>query len=283
MSGAHIVVFLSAGRCGTGWLASQLHDRYAQLEVEQAPIGALYQPRRYFRRYADPSAILEVPEVRRHVERLDRTTTAYVETGWPLLAALPLLAERFASRLRIVHITRHPVPTALLHHADGSYAGSRRRNPYSRLATLAPRDRNVFQPHYARTWAQLSAYEKCLFWWTEVNLFGLELPGRFGTIPLLRVQAEDVFSGEREPLGRLLAFMELPWHRGWQRRGALTLDRWPRPHDGVDPLEVHRHPATVETARELGYELAGLTRGTLEAHIAASPGPGPRGGRGTPV
>jgi hypothetical protein len=274
MSGAHIVVFLSAGRCGTGWFASRLRDMYTGVEIEHQPIGALYRPRRYFRRYDDASAILEVPEVLRHVERMRAAKAPYVETGWPLLASLPLLADRFAARLRIVHLTRHPVPTALAHLADGSYAGSNRRSPYSRFATLSPRDRNVFQAHYALTWAQLSAYERCLYWWTEVNLFGLELPGRFGAIPLLRIPAEHAFSGEREPLERLLEFMGLPWRRRWQVGAGADLGRWPRPPADVDPLEVHRHPATVETARELGYELAGLTRGALEAHYPAMGEPG---------
>jgi hypothetical protein len=268
MSGAPIVVFLSAGRSGAAWLASRLRELYPRIEVEHESIGARYQPRRYFRRYEDPGAILEVPEVRRHIEHIDAGTVPYVETGWPVIAALPLLADRCGSRLRIVHLTRHPVPTALSHLADGSYAGSSRRGPHSRLATLGPRDRNVFQPHYAQTWNQLSAYEKCLFWWTEVNLFGLELPGRFGTIPLLRIKAEDAFSGRRTPLERMLEFMGLPLGVGWDLRGAPALDRWPRPPAGVDPLEVHRHPATVETATELGYDLAGLTRGALQARFA---------------
>jgi hypothetical protein len=33
----------------------------------------------------------------------------------------------------------------------------------------------------------------------------------------------------------------------------------------VDALEVHRHPTTVEAARRLGYDIAQLNRGELEA------------------
>src|SRR5205085_5753640 len=121
----------------------------------------------------------------------------YVETGWPLLAALPLLAELLGYRLRVVHLTRHPVASALAHLADNAYAGSERDDDCTRLATLGPRDRNVFQPHYADIWHHVSPYEKCLFWWTEVNLFGLELPGRMRPTRFLRIQAEAMLSGER--------------------------------------------------------------------------------------
>jgi hypothetical protein len=266
MSGAPIVVFVSAGKCGTAWLASTLRRLYPRLEVEHEPIGAGYRPRRYFRRYDAPDAILEVPEVRHHMERIEAASAPYVETGWPLLAAIPLLAGRLPDRLRVVHLTRHPVPTALLHLVDHSYAGADQRGPYSRLATLGPGDPGVFQPHYAGTWDQLSGYEKCLFWWTEVSLFALELPGRFAAVPFTRVKAEAVLSGERAELERLLEFMDLPWDRRLQGGMGCPIDRWP-PYPGrdVDPLEVHRHPATVETARELGYDLDRLTPGALQA------------------
>src|ERR671932_50974 len=117
-----VVFFLSAGRCGTQWLAETLR-----------------------RRYRDPEAILEVAEVARHLERI-AAAPRHVETGWPAFPALPLLAKRFAGRLRIVHLTRHPVPSAMSHAVHSSCAGSGRDDEYTRLATLAPTDRNVFQP-----------------------------------------------------------------------------------------------------------------------------------------
>jgi hypothetical protein len=261
-----VVTFLSAGQCGTQWLAWRLRELYRELEVEHEPIGPLYKPRRYFRRYSDVDAILEVPEVRSHLARIERASAPYVETGWPLFAALPLLAARMPDRLRVVHLTRHPVPTALAHLAANSYAGSPRGDAYTRLATLGPSDPNVFQSHYRTSWNQLSPYEKCLFWWTEVNLFGVEFHGHFDTIPFLRVKAEELLAGERQTLERLLEFMGLPWDERWLDHAGQTVDRWHFHADrSVDPLEVHRHPATVEVARQLGYDMTHLNLGALEA------------------
>src|SRR5436853_619822 len=108
-----VVFFLSSGRCGTQWLAHGLRTLYSDIDVEHEPIGPLYKPRLYFRRYDDPEATLAVPEVARHVERIERSLRSYVETGWPSFPVLPLLARRLGSRLRVVPLTRHPVPGAL--------------------------------------------------------------------------------------------------------------------------------------------------------------------------
>jgi hypothetical protein len=257
-----VVAVLSSGRSGTRWLADGIRELCPDVEVEHQPIGPLYKPRWYFRRYDDPAVVLTVPEVRRHMTRIAKLERPYVETGWPLLAALPLLAEMFGERLRIVHLTRHPVTSALAHLADHAYAGSERDTDYTRLATLDPLDRNVFQPHYARIWHHMSPYEKCLFWWTEVHLFGLELPGRIGPVPFIRMKAEQVLGGDRGELERMLGFMELPWDGRWLSRVRGGADAQLREEPGdIDPLEVHRHPTTIEVARELGYPVTRHSNG----------------------
>lgn len=271
MPDASVVAVLSSGRCGTRWLADGLHELYPEVETEHLPIGALYSPRRYFRRYDDPAAILKVAEVRRHVAHIASARVPYVETGWPVLAALPLLAELLGDRLRVVHLTRHPVASALAHLANEAYAGSARDDRFTRLATLGPTDRNVFQPRYAEVWPRLSPYEKCLFWWTEINLFGLELPGRMAAIPFIRIKAEELLSGDRGELRRLLLFLSLPWDERWPARANESLGRWQRrPGTVVDPLQVHRHPATVQAAWELGYDVAALRGDELYARGVSS-------------
>jgi Sulfotransferase family len=270
-----IVMVLSTGRCGTQWLTQGLRHVHPEIAAEHEPIGPLYRPRRYFRHYEHPEAILAEPEVAAHVETIERMPTTYVETGWPLFSVLPLLAERVPDRLRIIHLTRNPVPTALSHLAHNSFAGSPRHDAYTDLATLGPNDPNVFQPDYAAMWDDLSPYEKCLFWWTEVNMFGLEIPGRLDAIPLLRVQSEQMLAGEREELERLLDFIGLPWREEWLMHAGRTVDRWHHHTDrDVDPLQVHRHPVTVEVAHRLGYDLSGLNLGALLARYRGEPDPG---------
>jgi hypothetical protein len=270
-----IVMVLSAGRCGTRWLTDGLRRLHPEVVAEHEPIGPLYRPRRYFRHYEHPEAILDVPEVAAHVEAIERMPATYVETGWPLFSVLPLLAERVPERLRIIHLTRNPVPTALSHLAHSSYAGSPRHDSYTHLATLGPTDANVFQPEYAAAWDELSPYEKCLFWWTEVNMFGLELPGRLDAIPLLRLQSEQLLAGDPAQLEGLLEFIGLPWREEWLEHADRTLDRWEHPTErDVDPLQVHRHPVTIEVAHRLGYDLSGLNLGALLARYRGEADPG---------
>jgi hypothetical protein len=274
MSTGPVVMFLSAGRCGTQWLAAGLRERYPALAVEHEPIGADYRPRRFFRRYDDPEAILAVREVRRHLAWV-QSLPRYVETGWPLFAALPLLAERIGGRLRVVHLTRHPVPSALSHLAHNSYAGSARDDSYTRNATLAPSDPGVFQAHYASRWETLSAYERCLFWWTEVNLFALEFPARYPDVAFTRVASERLLAGDRGTLEDLLAFMDLPWVDSWLDHPGRVVDCWHHHTDrSLDPLQALRHQATMQVAAVLGYAFSGLDLEALEARYRGIPDAG---------
>jgi hypothetical protein len=264
-----VVAFLSAGQCRTRWLANRFQELYPQLDAEHHALGHLYKPRLYFRRYEEPEAILEVPEVADHVARLERSQRPYLETGWPLFAVLPLLARRLGARLRVVHLTRHPVPTALGHLARRRYAGSPHQDGYTRFATLSAADPRVFQPYYEGCWKHLSPYERCIFWWTEVQLFALEFPGRDPGVPVLRIQSEELLSGAPEPLQRLLGFIGLPWNPHWMSDMPRLGRQWePRPADDVDALEVHRHPTTVEISSQLGYDISTLNIGELEARYA---------------
>jgi hypothetical protein len=272
MTPPEVVAFLSTGRCGTQWLASGFGTNHPELEVEHEPIGALYKPRRYFRRYEDPAAMLAEPEIRNHFARLEATSRPYVETGWPMFAALPLFAQRFPNQLRVVHVTRHPVPCAISHLSHQSYAGSWRRSPITRWGTLGPTDRNVFHPEYASRWKELSPYEKCLFFWTEVNLYGLEFPKRFPSVPFLRVRSEDLLAGDRSALEQMLNFLDLPWTDGWLEHTGKSVDKWHFHTDQeMDPTEVLRHQSTLHTAQEFGYDFSQLDTDELQARYIGEP------------
>jgi hypothetical protein len=277
MGDASVVAILSTGRCGTQWLTAGLRELCRGIYAEHEPIGPLYRPRGYFRCYENPDAVLEVPEVAAHMRRLEAARRPYVETGWPLFAALPLMAARLRERLRIVHLTRHPVPSALSHLAHKSYAGSPRNDAYTRLATLGPDDPGVVQRGYSERWGHLSPYEKCLFWWTEVHYFGLEFADRVGVdgIPFLRIASEEVLSGERAPLQRLLAFMGLPWDERWIERTNRVIDRWHHHSDeDVDPLAINRHPLAIDVAARLGYDVSALDIDALMARYRGHPDAG---------
>jgi hypothetical protein len=268
-------MFLTTGRCGTQWLTATLAELYPHVRVEHEPIGPRYAPRRHFRRWEDPERILEEPAVAVHLQGILSETADYVETGWPLFPALPYLARKVPERLRVVHLTRHPVPTSLSHLAHSSYAGSLRDDPFTHLATLAPTDERVFQPDYAAHWEPLTPYEKCLYWWTEVNLFGLEFAERVPQIPLLRVAAEPLLAGAPEVRAGLLSFLGLPDHPGWTAAGKRVIDRWQHHTDQpVEPELVARHKRTVQTATALGYDALRFDAQALRERYAGLPDPG---------
>jgi hypothetical protein len=269
-------VVLSTGRCGTQWLTETVAELYPdEVQVEHEPIGPLYAPRRFFRSYAEPEAILQVHEVRAHLDRVATLDRPYIETGWPLFAALPLMAQLFGSGLRVVHLTRHPVPSALSHLAHSSYAGSPRDDAYTRLATLGPDDPHVFQPEYSERWHELTPYEKCLFWITEVGLFGLEFEERFPRVPLLRIQSEQMLGGDRATLEALADYMQLGWDERWVERTGRRVDRWNhRTDQHVDPMLIERHPAALATAERLGYSAADVDLDALRARYSGMPDAG---------
>lgn len=270
---ASIITVLSTGRCGTQWLTATAQELAGSLiEVRHEPIGAAYAPRRHFRNYAAPHAVLEEPDVTTHLDWVDGLKRPYLETGWPLFAALPLMAERWTDRLRVVHLTRHPVPTALSHLAHSCYAGSDRHDPFTCLATLGPGDPRVFMPAYAARWEGLSPYERCLYWWAEVNRFGLEFSERYAAIPLLRVRSEALLGGEREALRSLVAFLGLPWDERWAAATRRRVDRWHHHTDRpFDPLAICRHPSFVTIAETLGYDMQGIDHEQLRARYCGTP------------
>src|SRR3954452_11175795 len=270
------VVVLSTGRCGTQWLTTALEDLYGgSVHVEHEPIGPLYAPRRFFRSYANADAILAVPEVRRHVDWIATLQRPYVETGWPLFAALPLFASLYGLGLRVIHLTRHPVLSARSHLAHSSYAGSPRDDAYTRLATLGPSDPRVFQTSCAERWGSLTPSQKCLFWVTEVGLFALEFEERFPGVSFLQVQSEAMLAGDRPTLQALVAHLGLRWDERWVERTGTHVDRWNHHTDSeVDPHLIERHPAAVATAARFGYDAADVDVRSLRDRYVGTPDSG---------
>ena len=169
----------------------------------------------------------------------------------------------------------HPVPTALSHLAHSSYAGSSRDDAYTRWATLGPRDAGVLQRGYAATWNRLTPFEKCLFWWTEVHAYALELRTRLVGVPWLTVASESMLAGDSVVLRGLVEFLGLPWDEAWLARAGHVVDRWHH-HTAqeVDPLVIGRHALTCSVARQLGYDPGDVDVDALAARYRGAPDPG---------
>lgn len=269
-----IFLFLTTGRCGTQWLATNLDRLYrAVATVTHEPLGALYEPRRHFRRFEqEPSDHPAV--VRGHlawVEQVSRDKT-YVETGWPVFATIPLFLDRFGDRVRIVHLVRHLVPTAVSHMVHQCYFGSPRVDDYTQLGALDPSVPGALQDHDRDEWESFTPYERCLYWCTEVHLYGRELRRRFTDTPVHMTRAEDLFDGDLEALRALTDFLELPFDPSLADRSSERVDQWHhRTHLDFDWREIFKHPASVDVCRSLGYELDSVDSDELDRRYRGAP------------
>lgn len=256
---------LSTGRCGTQWLAKALADAYPdRLAVEHEPLHAGYEARKTLRYTAAAHPAPQLPpQVVDHMARIEGrlATLPYVECGHPAWSTVPLLAARFHGRVKVVHLVRHPVPTCW------SWLTLQAFQP-PLLPHIAPRtlltpfDDGIRFPEYRARWDTLVPFEKCLYYWCEVNAFALALQSRLDA-PWLRLRHEDLFRGDG--LDQLLGFLQLPPRESiLHRRGAVIDDNRSVLADREDWRIIREHPRVVAIAQQLGYDVAAVDETALE-------------------
>jgi hypothetical protein len=247
---------LSTGRCGTQWLASALAESYPdRLAVAHEPLHARYRPREALRLAGGNDVSPALPtEVDRHMEAIEAglATRSYLECGHPSWSTIPSLAQRFRGRVRIIHLVRHPLPTSYSWLTHQAYQPPLLPH-LAEKTLLSPFDEGVRFVEYRDRWARLTPFEKCLYYWTEVNAFGLALESRL-QVPWLRLRYEDLFHGDG--LERLLAFLDLQPCAAVSHRRAEVIDEH---HSylaaGEDWRSIHAHPRALEIADQLGYSV----------------------------
>jgi hypothetical protein len=251
---------LSTGRCGTQWLAGKMKAEFGEtMRVEHEPLHNHYEPRLMLGAKT-PIALGPEPSQRIlvHIEEIEQQLHRgdYLECGHPCWSSLPYLAERFAGRIRIVHLTRHPVPTALSWLTHAAFVPP--FLPHLREKVLiSPYDEGVAFPPYRERWPSMTPFEKCLYYWAEVNAFGLRLE-ETGAAPWLRLSYEDLFSGAG--VSSLLEFLGLPERAALGDARAETVDE----HRFVtgaclpDLRVIETHGPFVEIAERLGYDVAAV-------------------------
>lgn len=262
---------LSSGRCGTQWLEQNLGDAFPDVaQVAHEPLYMDYFPRRLFG-LGRPDPAGETRTVIAHGDRIEGILrwSHFIECGWPAYAAIQYYAERFRDRIRVVHLVRHPVPTASSMVTHGYYSVPSGHHVTDR-ALLTPWDEGTLFHEYRARWANLSAFEKCLYFWAELQARALRIEGELG-IPWLRIRYEDLFEGDA--LDRLLDFLELP------RRPAIY-EALKQPKDGYrmvsrqgwDPRSVADHPRVIELAKRLGYDALAVDAERIRRRYLAGAG-----------
>ncbi len=246
--------FLSTGRCGTQWLAVNLQKAFGdRLCVEHEPIHNDYSPWQILGAQ-DPGGTDNPQRVLAHLDHIERCLESkpYIECGHPCWAAVPYLAKRFEGRVRVVHLTRHPVPTACSWLTHSAYCPPFLPHQQEKVL-LSPFDVGVAFPQVQPRWEQMNPFDKCLYYWAEVNALGLRLEGE-GHVPWLRLKYEDLFDGDG--LEHLMSYLGLPHsptivgaRKALVDTHHFVTDAW------WDVRAAERHTPVVEVARALGYDL----------------------------
>lgn len=269
------VYVMSTGRCGTHWLARAFDHLYGDCAVvEHEPLGPKYRPKETLRCYSHLAQLAAQPPIANHLARIDRILErkTYIECGWPAFAAVPLFIQRYGSRLRLIHLVRHPVTTSASYLSLGHYNRESKDNVWQRLCQLTPFDPGIKHRSYEDYWGQLQPYEKCLFHWLEIHDYAEEIKRTYPSIACHTVRMEDLFSEQAgaEVLAAMLNFI------GLSRRPAIDVAQNKRISTGYRTDQkfnyqiIHQHPEVMTLAKGYGYGLDDLSGKELHKRYQAS-------------
>src|SRR5690349_3804884 len=246
--------FITTARSGTQWVCETLRTFYPDLlSVEHEPIRYAYAPRRCLRNPAALASLRAHPAVRRHFDKIHETlkTRSYVEVGFPCFAAAPLLRDEFGERLQLVQLVRNPVQVAASIVTHRWYSSGVRSDIKTDVA-LTSVDAGVRLRNYAGRWAAMSEFEKALFYWAEVHLYGLEVQTRFSAIPFFQISFEDLLE-ERDSRVAFTRFLDVPYRSGFDSAPGERRDRFKRRTPvKIEPDQIWNLPAGVALARRCG-------------------------------
>jgi len=256
-----VTIFITTARSGTQRVAASLQAADPDdAIVTHEPIAYRYRPRQFLRAYERMNDLWLIPDVEAHLQDILAIDDqlSYIEVGFPCFAAIPLFHELFGDRLRVVQLVRHPVPTSASLVTHDWYHDVLKKHVRDHVAIL-PTDPSAFQKHYAKRWHELSQYEKCLFYWTEIHLYGLEIQWRYHQVPFLRVRFEDVISEPGSYLKQLVEFVGLPYRREIAAGSGERVDRYEyKAKLRIDWSEIHDHPMAVALAESFGYDISNI-------------------------
>lgn len=271
---SRILLFLSTGRCGTQFI-TELLSRAAgdRAQVVHEPLRAQYRPRLYLRAKNLADALEAEPVIREHFRSWDillHSGKPVVETGWPIYAWLPYLADRYRGKIDIVHVVRNPIRFAFSMASHNFYT-TKRNDLFTNYAALDPHDPGVKHQEYKTLWPTLNRVERCLFQWLEINEYAEELAER-GMVAL-RWRSEDIFLHPHEFLSDIRKLNPI-WGSAFQDIDfqASRVDDYQRTL--AEKMDSVRFTVAVESlARKYGYstDLESLGQELLDRFYSGPP------------
>lgn len=247
--------FISTGRCATQWFSKSLATNYQDLAiVRHEPLQMEYRTRYFFRSYNKGEKVEFSQAIKNHLTFVSNTIERfhYIEVGWPVYGVLPFILSQLEGYVKVVHLYRHPIRVASSLATHKVYG----RTEWTDTLAISPYD-GVAQSYLAgERWNSMSEFEKCLFWWTEVNDFALKLSRTFKSVPWLCLKYENVFSEDGgSELARLLTFLSLPVRDRFLNARTKTIDEYSRQTEKtINISALKKYPKAFEVMDKLHYE-----------------------------
>jgi len=251
---SNICVTITTGRSGSTYLSNVFESAFG------AGHGVLHEslhpgkakPAFHHRRF-DGGAI-EDPEVAVHLDTLKALAEfgPVVDFGWILGSLAPACRSAFGQRLRVLAITNHPVAVAASFAVRGHYF--RNKNP---AWAISPLHERVVFPQYGDRWSAMTPFEKGLYRWLEITLFGLDFKERFPEVPCLTFRSDEIFNNAIN-LRRIAEFVGFsgaePRHEAGRNEATDNhVERWPI---GREWKRVFDMPDVVSLAESMGFDMS---------------------------
>ena len=113
----------------------------------------------------------------------------------------------------------------------------------------------------------MSVFERCLFHWTEINTYALDLRAELAEdVRWFHARTEDLFDPKSERLVELVEFLGLPVRADFLSSRGERVDQ----HATFTSLplnltDINKHPETIELASLLGYAVEDVHDVEIEA------------------
>jgi hypothetical protein len=256
-----LTLTITPGRSGSTFAAAALRASFPGRDISHERLGpASTLPRTFFHAYhgARKQSLARHSPVVKFMDAVEAELNRgpVVTTGKFTSHLVPVLADRFPGRLRIIGLFRHPLITAASFFVRGRYHGWPAWS-IGDLGLLTPFDSGILATSFRDRWATMSPFEKCLYYWAEYVLLWREVRQRYPHLPALQVASEDLFKHPQQWLQTIASFAGL--------EGALTMEDVPRNELNLKgslryPLrdlwrQYLRHPEIFELSACMGYRL----------------------------
>lgn len=256
-----LVLCLSAGRSGTQWLAKIIEECCSRdVVVTHEPISYNYMPKLTLRGKMFESVYRECKILRDHLEYIDDLLSSgknYVELGWPIFSWIPFFVEKYKTRVRLIHLTRHPVYYACSHATHNYYRPEVRSDGYVKYAQLDPYDLGVKHKEYRDIWNGLTVYEKCLYQWLEIHDYALDLHEHYPDVKYVLVKMEDMIKMESSSIQAIADITGIERQRIQSSSIAkVVVDKFRgKTRIGWNLKCIHNHGEVIRMANLLGYKV----------------------------